>query len=173
MQIGFSSLEGDCIQKLSTENRKLPSILVSSHSFFFLPVIFKNNIEYYRILSYRIFDPITRCLHVGWFWYDLDWLTFMMETVVHASQKMDFWTIYFYNFLFQTTVLTDWKETEVKLKNIPKHFHFSINILKWYYAQFSLQKFGCNCFLFQKIAIYNDGRQINDISCYEWRFKHI
>ena len=34
--------------------------------------------------------------------------------------------------------------------------------LKWYYVLFSLHKFGCNCYLFQKIAIYNDERQIND-----------
>ena len=26
--------------------------------------------------------------------------------------------------------------------------------LKWYYTQFPLQKFGCNCYLFQKIVIY-------------------
>ena len=35
-------------------------------------------------------------------------------------------------------------------------------MLKWYYAQFSLQDMGSNCYLFQKIAIYNDERQIND-----------
>ena len=28
-------------------------------------------------------------------------------------------------------------------------------LLKWYYAQFLLQKLDCNCYIFQKIAIYN------------------
>ena len=28
--------------------------------------------------------------------------------------------------------------------------------LKWHYAQFALQKMGCNSFIFHKIAIYND-----------------
>ena len=32
----------------------------------------------------------------------------------------------------------------------------------WYYAQFSLQRLGCNCYKFQKVAIYNDERQIDD-----------
>ena len=32
--------------------------------------------------------------------------------------------------------------------------------LKWYYTQFSVQKFGCNYYLFQMIAIYNDERQM-------------
>ena len=27
--------------------------------------------------------------------------------------------------------------------------------LKWYYALFSLKKLGCNCYIFQKIAIYD------------------
>ena len=35
-------------------------------------------------------------------------------------------------------------------------------VLKWHYAQFSFQKLTCNCHIFQKIAIYNDGWQIND-----------
>ena len=28
--------------------------------------------------------------------------------------------------------------------------------LKWYYVQYPLQKLGCNFYIFQKIAIYND-----------------
>ena len=37
--------------------------------------------------------------------------------------------------------------------------------LKWYYAQFSLQKLGYNCYVVQKIATYNDEGQTigNDI----------
>ena len=43
-------------------------------------------------------------------------------------------------------------------------YHFRINIsflndiedLKWYYAQFSSQKLGYNCYIVQKIAINND-----------------
>ena len=39
-------------------------------------------------------------------------------------------------------------------------------LLKWYYVQFSLKKFGCNCYLFQKIIIYNNERHTNDnVSC--------
>ena len=36
------------------------------------------------------------------------------------------------------------------------------NNLKWYYAQSSLLKFGLNCYIFQKIGIYNNEKQIND-----------
>ena len=42
----------------------------------------------------------------------------------------------------------------------------SLPLLKWYYAHFSLQRFGCNCYLFQKTVFYNDERQINgNVSC--------
>ena len=32
-------------------------------------------------------------------------------------------------------------------------FDVILSFLKWYYAQFSLQKLGCNSYIFQKIAI--------------------
>ena len=35
-------------------------------------------------------------------------------------------------------------------------------VLKRYFAQFSLQKLSWNCYIFQKIATYNDEWQIND-----------
>ena len=46
----------------------------------------------------------------------------------------------------------------VNMKSIP--FICTSKIIKCYYAQFSLQKFGCN--LIQMIDIYNDKRQMNN-----------
>ena len=36
------------------------------------------------------------------------------------------------------------------------------NFLKWYYAQFSLQKLGCNCYIFQnqKLCATNNGQEL-------------
>ena len=45
----------------------------------------------------------------------------------------------------------------IKLKYLQNVWYYH---LKWYYAQFSLQKLGWNCYLFQTDAIYNDKRQI-------------
>ena len=47
-----------------------------------------------------------------------------------------------------------------------------IDWTKWNYAQFTLQGFGSNCYLFQTIAIYNYERQINgNVRCYDLRIK--
>ena len=47
-------------------------------------------------------------------------------------------------------------------------------LLKCYYAQFSLLKLGCNFYIFQKIAIYNDELQINgNVICQNKRIKTV
>ena len=34
------------------------------------------------------------------------------------------------------------------------------NVLKWYYAHISLQNLGCNCYIIQKIVIYDEERHM-------------
>ena len=52
----------------------------------------------------------------------------------------------------------------IKYKNVLHKYSPSSckeNTSKWYYAQFSWQKLDCNCYIFQKIFIYNGKWQIN------------
>ena len=53
-------------------------------------------------------------------------------------------------------------KSDNRIQNIEMFVAVKLVLLNWYYAQFSVNKLRCNCYLFQKISIYNEESQIND-----------
>ena len=85
------------------------------------------------------------------------WVRLLMRYFSHLSNFNEIWLTreVLANNQWQNdkTLLMIYLDVSVKTH---KNYDTRNFILKWYYAQFSVQMLGFNCYIFQRIAINND-----------------